>query len=738
MIVDLAGQSGVSLDFWVFEHTDENNPEDGVFISDDGGATWALIQSLNNFPSNYVQVSLDLDAATANAGMSYVDNFMIRFQSLDGATIPGADGYSFDDICVEPGQPEIGVNPADLSSTQAPDEVITQSLTINNLGNADLNWNITEADTDCDTPAAVPWANAAPGSGTTAGGGNTVVDVGFDSTGLSPAVYNGLLCVNSDDPVTPVVTVTLALTVEAAPAIEVAPDSLSSSQAAGTQVTQTLTISNVGSADLNWDIVEQDSAANFDSTIGADAQQVADPAAAGNVEFDTAASPGASTRPAAAGNDGPTFELGGFVLYDNGPLVNGQGTGAGGADESILQTTSLGMNTLGFGNHLSALNRVADDFTIPAGPAWGLDQITFFAYQTGSPIPSTITAVNLQIWDGEPGNGGTVIWGDTTTNVLVNTIWSNVYRVTETTTGSATDRPIMANTVDLGGLVLPPGTYWLDWQSDGTLASGPFAPPISINGVAVTGNGLVTGNNGTTWAPANDSGTNTPRQGFPFIIEGTPCAAADIPWVAASPTSGTTGAGAATDVDVVFDSTGLNGGVYTGTLCVTSDDPVTPVVGVSLELTVENSAPVAVGDSYTTTQGMVLNVPAPGVLDNDDDPDGDDLTAVLDTDVSDGSLTLNADGSFTYTPAPGYSGADGFTYHANDGTADSNTVTVVIDVVATEHILYLPVVRKAETAQAKMGTDVAAGENWLSIALAAFPMMLGMWVVVRRNGRFDG
>jgi VCBS repeat-containing protein len=257
--------------------------------------------------------------------------------------------------------------------------------------------------------------------------------------------------------------------------------------------------------------------------------------------------------------------------------------------------------------------------------------------------------------------------------------------------------------------------------------------------VAVTGDGLVTGNNGTTWAPANDSGTGTPRQGFPFIIEGTPgCAAGDIPWVAASPTSGTTGAGAATDVDVVFDSTGLTGGVYTGTLCVTSDDPVTPLVEVSLELTVENSAPVAVGDSYTTTQDMALNVPAPGVLDNDSDPDGDDLTAVLDTDVSNGSLTLNSDGSFTYTPAPGYSGADGFTYHANDGTANSNTVTVVIDVVATEHILYLPVVRKAETAQAQMGTDVAAGENWLSIALAAFPMMVGMWFVYRRNGRFDG
>ena len=72
--------------------------------------------------------------------------------------------------------------------------------------------------------------------------------------------------------------------------------------------------------------------------------------------------------------------------------------------------------------------------------------------------------------------------------------------------------------------------------------------------------------------------------------------------------------------------------------------------------------------SYSTNEDTTLTVPAPGVLPNYSDPDGDTLTAVKVTDPSHGSLTLNADGSFTYTPNPDYHGSDSFTYKANDGS----------------------------------------------------------------------
>ena len=167
------------------------------------------------------------------------------------------------------------------------------------------------------------------------------------------------------------------------------------------------------------------------------------------------------------------------MLYDNGPLVTNPGGGAGGADASALQT-ALGLGTYGFGNQVSAGNRVADDFTV-GGSGWLISNITFFGYQTGSTTTSTFTAVNLRIWDGPPNVGTSmVVFGDTTTNRLVSSTWSNIYRVLDTGL-TDTDRPVMANVVAINTF-LPAGTYWLDWQADGTLASGPWAPPVSILG----------------------------------------------------------------------------------------------------------------------------------------------------------------------------------------------------------------------------------------------------------------
>ncbi len=93
--------------------------------------------------------------------------------------------------------------------------------------------------------------------------------------------------------------------------------------------------------------------------------------------------------------------------------------------------------------------------------------------------------------------------------------------------------------------------------------------------------------------------------------------------------------------------------------------------------------PTAADDSgYATDEDSPLDVAAPGVLDNDSDPEGDPITAVKDTDPANGALTLNADGSFTYTPNANFNAFDTFTYHATDGSGDSNTATVTVTVGA--------------------------------------------------------
>jgi VCBS repeat-containing protein len=93
-----------------------------------------------------------------------------------------------------------------------------------------------------------------------------------------------------------------------------------------------------------------------------------------------------------------------------------------------------------------------------------------------------------------------------------------------------------------------------------------------------------------------------------------------------------------------------------------------------------NDAPVAVSDTYTTDEDVILNVVAPGVLGNDTDVDVDTLTASLALGPSHGTLTLNLDGSFQYTPDADFNGSDYFIYDANDGTADSNLASVTITV----------------------------------------------------------
>lgn len=96
--------------------------------------------------------------------------------------------------------------------------------------------------------------------------------------------------------------------------------------------------------------------------------------------------------------------------------------------------------------------------------------------------------------------------------------------------------------------------------------------------------------------------------------------------------------------------------------------------------TTANVPPVANNDAYTMNQGQVLGVAAPGVLANDVAENSNPLSAVKASDPTNGTVTLNSDGSFVYAPNASFSGTDSFSYRASDGTLTSAPATVTITV----------------------------------------------------------
>src|SRR5439155_22087090 len=120
---------------------------------------------------------------------------------------------------------------------------------------------------------------------------------------------------------------------------------------------------------------------------------------------------------------------------------------------------------------------------------------------------------------------------------------------------------------------------------------------------------------------------------------------------------------------------------YRADLATTSPDQTPALQSVAIRYA-PITGPAANNDAYTTNEDSALTVAAPGVLSNDSAANGASITAVLVSGPAHGTVTLSADGSFTYTPAANYNGSDSFTYKANDGSLDGNTATVSLTVTA--------------------------------------------------------
>lgn len=333
------------------------------------------------------------------------------------------------------------------------------------------------------------------------------------------------------------------------PVIEVAPTSLSASQAADITTSQTLTIGNTGESDLNWSITEAMSSAQ---AIAKAAVPLANRqhASARLGEPRPAVSSGYRSASAAA----PT---GLDVLYDQ--YDNDTGIGLVSQD---FETANDGFD-----------NQGADDFVVPVGATWSVTQVDVAgAYFNGTGPADSFNVYFYADAGGLPG-------------ALVTSQTALAY------TNDASAAIALATPV-----ILTAGTYWvsvqarLDFTPNGEW--GWEARSVQSNGPAAWQNpadGFGTGC--ATWGDLQTCLGNGPD--FVFRLHGSmgsPSACSspsDIPWVSVTPTSGTTAAGSSSDVTVTFDSAGLAPDTYSGVLCVASNDPVTALIEipVSLEVT---------------------------------------------------------------------------------------------------------------------------------------------------------
>ena len=473
--------------------------------------------------------------------------------------------------------------PTDTAALGFPNMHIVMNVT----GDADVTPDA------CTALSDIPWFSLDAYNGSNGGGTNTGLTATFDSTGLPNGTYTGNLCVTSDDPDpgpgngTDLVVVPVTLTVEGqeAPNIDVNPLSLASTQATNTSTNQPLTVANTGGGTLNW-MIDEESTVLPTRVEGPMAAMVA--AQSGG----SAQTPNSAlTKVGAASGTVTAYEGPNVVLYD--------------------QTDNIGINSITSQDFEAANdaydNQAADDFVIPPGDgSWTIDEVYVpGAYYNGTgPAP----AVNVFFYQDAAGLPGTLVY---TALGLVPTDAAGTFTIALTVPA-----------------VLPAGTYWVSVQAVMSFAVGGqwgwTERTVQSNSASAWQNpGGGFGSPCTTWGPrAAVCGVGTDPD-LVFRLSGTiggggeACSAlSDIPWLSLDAYNGSNAGGTSTELTVTFDSTGLTPGIYTGNLCVTSNDPdpgpgnETDLVVVPVTLTVQPPTAVALIDLAAGSDQM----PAPAGL----------------------------------------------------------------------------------------------------------------------------
>lgn len=415
----------------------------------------------------------------------------------------------------------------------------------------------------CDSPSEVPWLDVTPAAGLTTGGNSANVAISVNAAGLAGGTYEALLCVGSNDAVTPLIEIPVVLEVTDPAEISVAPAAISAEVAAGGTDTVSLAISNNGGADLEWSILEGQNPAQQPSSgqspvgSGAIADAISFLAAGGQAQT-TGTLPGLRGTFDCVGAEG-------LQILDDGSIENGYSHNTTVSQSRFVQAYDV--------TQASLLGTVCVSF-VSLGPSSLNYEVVVFAA------------------DGAGGTPGTELGA-----------------VSATASGMSSGLPasVLWHTVDLSSLnlVLQPGRIYIG------VRFAPSSPNVFIASDESPATAAATGYVSTNTAPAwvlMDAASQYEEYRALFIRPQLLAAGAcdnpqDVPWLSVTPvTSGTTLGGSSSNVDVNLNAAGLSPGVYEASLCITSNDPVNPLVVVPVTLEVPLGADGAIVEG--TVQGL--------------------------------------------------------------------------------------------------------------------------------------
>lgn len=514
---------------------------------------------------------------------------------------------------------ELVVEPTELSSLLGVDEVAEHTVTVTNGGGAPLDWSVDQVG-ECALP---DWAGVDPTSGTVPPGGTVDLTVTFDSADLAGGEYAGSLCLQSNDPHTPVATVSLALEVVEVPVVAVDRTEIVVTQPADRTGSEPLTIGNTGYGVLDWTF-EDPEAGPSDERIEQLREGVL-----------LVPNSGSSNRGVMAFDrqDGtlidetfiPHHAFGSSTLYTpNHVLPNAHGTGFLIADQiqHVITEYDLDGNFTGFfaptseGEDRSIMQNIR-------GMAWSPEDTLVVTVATGENSNSVVEFDAEGSYLGhfiEPGldglagpwfvtfrdedvlvsaNGSEAVHSFSLDGSTANPAFATELRWPEQVVETPEGTVLVANWNQATGY-LPRGIH--EYSATGEhLGHYEIAGATSHAGVHPLGNGniLTTTEDGVFEIDRDGEVQELEQVGGRgrFISEVvlpdlTACQTPEeVPWLEVSPASGQTLRGSVSETAVQIDTTGLELGDYAATLCVSSNDPATPYVPIQVALTVTEAGP---------------------------------------------------------------------------------------------------------------------------------------------------